>query len=111
MIPKNQILGFNTGNGTVKSSIAYGLKVRKGVCGEFIRQSKLIKKINERISEIPDDSKLFNRLDSREEIQGWFENYVQLMKKEDLEMSELILEEEGINSLVEYLMPILITVR
>ncbi len=88
-----------------------GIYVRKGACGEFIRQSKLIKRINERIHEIPDDSKLLKRLDSREEIQGWFENYVHLMKKEDLEMSELILEEEGINSLIEYLMPILITVR
>ncbi len=106
MTPKNQILGFNAGNGAVKTSIAYGLQVRKGVCGEFIRQSKLIKKINGRINEIPDDSKLLNRIGSREEIQGWFENYVHLMKKEDLEMSELILQEERINSLVGYLMSV-----
>jgi hypothetical protein len=100
MTPKHQI---------PKAMLQYGLEVRKGTCGAYIQQQKLLRQMKSLLAKEDRSLPPYDRLYSRqvrhtaEEI-PYFEEMVLRLDADQIEHCSNLLAEKGIKALAEYLL-------
>lgn len=96
-----------------KFHLQFGLRVdspvRRSVCSSYILQQRLLKKIRSMITD--DHVKGYScgsSVTNKQNMYHSLENRIIHMNKNDLEFSDTILEEEGIDKAVEYIRSVVV---